>query len=134
MNLRCEELAEQAQNLLSHGVELPYIKRTAIERNLFATCKAVVAKTCGLDFQGFSLESRMEIDSILDAGGVPEDGATAIRTGFELSSTLSSLASGDPYLNWELAGPALPGRADAIRLFGKRLAIHAEELMRILSA
>ncbi len=132
MNARSEELLHLSDHLQGDAPDLPYLTRVKIERHLFGSCKKLVHALYGYDLQTFELDSRREIERRHDVSPVPAAGVETIWMAFELRAALANLASGDPYLNWELAGPSLPGRADAIKALGKALTRYARRVSELI--
>lgn len=132
MTSLCKELLDHVVELEETCLRFPYPRRVQIERGIFGTCKALAQAYFGYNLQGFTVTARDEIEGLPHNNAGCEDAFRAIRLAFELRAVLGNLASGDPYLDWELAGPSLPGRDDAIRLFSKQLQEYATSAASLL--
>lgn len=132
MNAHSEELLRLSDQLLGDVPDLSYLTRVKIERHLFGSCKKLVHALYEYDLQTFELESRQEIERRHDEDPASSAGIETIWMAFELRAILTNLASGDPYLNWELAGPSLPGRTDAIKALGIALTRYARRVSELI--
>ena len=133
MNKHAEQLVRHAERLQRDRPTLTYLLRTQVERHLFVTCKSLSREHYSYDLRDFGIASREDVVQCDAVSAAPRVVLETILMGFELRAALGKLASGDPYMGWEGAAAALPGRDDAIRHFAKRLRCFAEQIMQFSS-
>ena len=109
-----------ANRLRTTETEFDFIQRVELERALFLVAKEI-AETRGFPLHGLSASHKEELVSAIAKGQLGRDVGTLIARFIDAKTGLRILACGESYLLHNLAGPSLPGRANAIRVFGGML-------------
>ena len=117
------KLRRFAQEMLDECSGFSYARRIEIERTLFRIAKEFSWDSLGIELHNFGMSSRDAVVAQCEMAAIRDSTVEydAILEVFQLAAALGSLASGEPYRTWELAGPSLASRKDAMRLFSKRL-------------
>ena len=113
-------LLASATRLSQRFAGIDFRERVNIERAVFALAKRICEDYLAFELQGFSLESKYELEPRLSASRVPLGVRNALDLAFEIRATLTALASGDPYVAGDIHS-SVGGRANAVRLFAKRI-------------
>ena len=107
-----------------------YPRRIDLERTLFQIAKELARGSLNVELHNFRMESRDAVvaQAELAASRGRKGEYDAILETFQLAAALESLASGEPYRTWEIAGPGLASRDGAMRHFARRLGRLADVL------
>jgi len=107
-----------------------YPRRIDIERTFFKIAKELAHASLDIELHNFQIASRDAVVARADfatSSGRKAEYEVVLET-FQLAAALASLASGEPYRTWELAGPGLASRDGAMRHFARRLRRLADRL------
>jgi hypothetical protein len=129
-----------AQKLKDHSTEIlrdrsgfSYPRRIDMERTLFLIAKDLAREVLELEIHNFGFNTRQRIEERTRQleGPFSKHVSNAVVLAFQLKAALDALTSGEPYRTWEMAGPILSSRKDAMSTFARglsRLATMLDEL------